>query len=100
MPVRVEAWDIEGQRVYEIVGVMWGGTALTDALAIRFNGGEPQPVELCEAHASNDTWTLWRYLWQPGAPGEYEITMVIDDPAIPTVRLDAGFYARRVAIEA
>ncbi|PRQ02382.1 Sulfoxide reductase catalytic subunit YedY precursor [Enhygromyxa salina] len=99
MPVRVEQWEVGGQILYKIVGIMWGGTELTDALAIRFDGDEPIPVEVCAPHVTNDTWTLWSYAWQPEAPGEYEITMAIDDPAIPTNRLDSGFYARRVRIE-
>jgi DMSO/TMAO reductase YedYZ molybdopterin-dependent catalytic subunit len=99
MPIRVEQLELDGEVVYEIVGIMWGGTTLTDALAIRFNGGEPQPVRLCAPQTTNDTWTLWSYLWRPDGPGDYEITLVIDDPTIPTVRLDSGFYARSVRIE-
>lgn len=99
MPVRIEKWMQGGEIVYKIVGIMWGGTELTEALAIRFNGGEPIPVEVCEPPTTNDTWTLWSYVWRPIEIGEYEITMVIEDPGIPTVRLDSGFYARQVVIE-
>jgi DMSO/TMAO reductase YedYZ molybdopterin-dependent catalytic subunit len=100
MPVRVEQWEARGELLYKIVGIMWGGTKVTDALAIRFDGGPAIPVEVCPAHAGNDTWTLWSYAWKPSAVGTYEITMVIDDPAIPTVRLDSGYYARRIVIDA
>jgi DMSO/TMAO reductase YedYZ molybdopterin-dependent catalytic subunit len=99
MPVRVERWMQGDEVVYKIVGIMWGGSELTEALAIRFNEGEPIPVEVCEAPTSNDTWTLWWYIWRPTEVGEYEIKMVIEDPAIATVRLDSGFYARQVVIE-
>jgi DMSO/TMAO reductase YedYZ molybdopterin-dependent catalytic subunit len=99
MPVRIEKWMQGDEVVYEIVGIMWGGSEITEALAIRFNDGEPVPVEICEPMTTNDTWTLWSYVWRPTEVGEYEITMVIDDPAIPTVRLDSGFYARQVVIE-
>jgi DMSO/TMAO reductase YedYZ molybdopterin-dependent catalytic subunit len=99
MPVRIEKWMIDGELVFKIVGIMWGGDELTDALAIRFNDDEPVPVELCEPPTTNDTWTLWWYIWRPTEIGEYEITMVIEDPEIPTIRLDSGFYARRVVIE-
>jgi DMSO/TMAO reductase YedYZ molybdopterin-dependent catalytic subunit len=99
MPVRIEKWMLGEEIVYKIVGIMWGGSVLTQALAIRFNGGDAMPVEICEPPTSNDTWTLWSYVWRPTEVGEYEITMVVEDPAIPTVRLDGGFYARRVVIE-
>lgn len=99
MPVRVEKWMLGGEVVYRIVGIMWGGSEVTEALAIRFNGGEPAAVEICEPLTTNDTWTLWSYVWRPTAAGEYEIRMVVEDPAIPTVRLDSGFYARRVVVE-
>ncbi len=98
MPVRIEQWRVDGELIYRIVGILWGGSELTEALAIRFDGGEPIPVELCRPPTTNDTWTLWSYLWRPSEVGEYEITMVIEDPAIPTLRLDAGFYARQVMI--
>lgn len=99
MPVRIEQWMQGGELVYEIIGIMWGGSQITDALAIRFNDGEPIPVELCDPPTTNDTWTLWSYIWRPTEIGEFEITMVIEDPTIPTVRLDSGFYARQVVIE-
>jgi DMSO/TMAO reductase YedYZ molybdopterin-dependent catalytic subunit len=100
MPVRIEKWMQGGEVVYKIVGIMWGGSEITEALAIRFNGGEAVPVEICEPMTTNDTWTLWSYVWRPTELGEHEIAMVIEDPAIPTVRLDSGFYARQVVIEA
>lgn len=99
MPVRIERWRIDGELVYRIVGIMWGGSEPTDALAIRFDDDDPIPVQLCEPPSTNDTWTLWWYVWRPTEIGEYEITMVIDDPSIPTIRLDSGFYARQVVIE-
>ncbi|PRP99955.1 molybdopterin-dependent oxidoreductase [Enhygromyxa salina] len=99
MPVRVERWSVDGALLYKIVGIMWGGTQVTDALAIRFDGGAPLPVQVCPTHASTDTWTLWSYAWKPGAVGTYEITMAIDDPTVSTVRLDSGYYARRIVID-
>jgi DMSO/TMAO reductase YedYZ molybdopterin-dependent catalytic subunit len=99
MPVRIEQWMHRGELVHRIVGILWGGSKLTEALAIRFDDDEPIPVELCEPPTTNDTWTLWSYIWRPTEIGEYEITMVIEDPGVPTLRLDTGFYARQVIIE-
>ena len=61
--------------------------------------GEWMPVEVCPAQQTNDTWTLWSYAWRPPGSGTYELRMRIDDPAIPTVRLDSGFYVRSIAID-
>jgi DMSO/TMAO reductase YedYZ molybdopterin-dependent catalytic subunit len=99
MPVRVEKWQLDGEIVHRVVGIVWGGAQPSEALAIRFDGGEPERVQLCMPAASTDTWTLWSYLWRPPELGEYEITMVIEDPEVPTVRLDSGFYARRVIVD-
>ena len=99
MPVRIEKWDVDGGIRYKIVGILWGGTELTDALAIQFDGGPLEPVALCVPQATNDTWTLWSHAWSPPEPGEYEIRMAIEDPSIPTIRLDSGFYARTVVVD-
>ncbi|EDM74859.1 probable sulfite oxidase [Plesiocystis pacifica SIR-1] len=98
MPVRVEQWRVEGELAYRIIGILWGGTQLTDALAIEIDG-VVEPVEVCPPQATNDTWTLWSHTWRPQAPGTYEIRMRIEDPAIPTVRLDSGYYARSIVID-
>ncbi len=99
MPVRVEKWEVGGNVVYKIVGILWGGREPTDQLRIRFNGGPAESVEICPGHDQNDTWTLWWYAWRPHEAGSVDIRLEIDDPAIPTNRLDAGYYARRVQVE-
>ncbi len=96
MPVRVEQWDVAGETVYRIVGVLWGGDTPTDKLVVSFNGGPRAPVDVCPAAATNRTWTLWSTVWRPG-PGMYTITCHIDDD-VPQVRLDDGYYARVVAV--
>lgn len=98
MPIRVEQWRVDGDLLYRIVGIMWGGYEPTDALAIRFNGGPAQPVDVCPPHAMNATWTLWSHAWRPPAAGDYAITMSVEDPNIPTIRLDSDFYERTVRI--
>ena len=107
MPIRVEKWRVDGGIVYRVVGILWGGTKTTDALTIRFSRGvdgafqrnaRDYRVDHCE-HTTNQTWTLWWHAWKPTAPGEYRITMHIDDPAIRTRRLDRGYYARTVEID-
>lgn len=96
MPVRVEQWEVAGEIVYRIVGVLWGGEAPTDKLVLSFNGGPDVPVTVCPAATTNRTWTLWSTAWRP-EPGLYTITCHIDDD-VPQVRLDDGYYARAVMI--
>ena len=99
MPVRVEKWRVNGTILYKVVGILWGGSTTTDALAIRFDGGPAEPIEVCPPHLDNKTWTLWSYAWQPPSTGEYQLDMEITDPGIPTNRLDSGFYRRWIYID-
>jgi len=99
MPVRIEKWQVGGQVRYRIVGIMWGGYEPTDALTISFGNAKPVPVSVCPAQTTNSTWTLWSHSWQPTAKGTYKITLHVDDPKIPTRRLDMGYYARWVTID-
>lgn len=100
MPVRIEKW-VDGQRIlYRVIGVMWGGTKPTNALAIRFRVGEPWTrVEHCPLPASTDAWTIWTHTWRPAAAGRYDIVLRVDDPSIRTRRLDIFFYTRAVVID-
>ncbi len=99
MPVRVERRRLaDGGEALRIVGVMWGGYALTDALTIRIGAAAPAQVTVCPAQHSNATWTLWEHLWAPSKAGSYPITMHIDDPKVPTRRLDKGWYKRVVQV--
>ena len=98
MPVRVERWEVEGETVYQIVGILWGGKLATDKLMIRIGSDEPQAVESYQ-HQQNETWTLWRHSWRPKEKGLYRISMSVDDPEVRTQRLDRGYYVRRVRIE-
>jgi DMSO/TMAO reductase YedYZ molybdopterin-dependent catalytic subunit len=99
VPVLVEKWLHEGQLVYRIKGVMWGGYELTDKLVIQFDDGPWEPVTVCPQQSSNATWTLWEHIWRPPAAGEYLMTMHIDDPNVPQRRLDSGRYHRHVIID-
>jgi hypothetical protein len=99
MPVRVEKWRTRDGIVYRVVGVLWGGSRVTDALSIRF-GDEPWTrVGVCPPPATNATWTLWSHAWSPTSPGQYAVRMRIDDPSIVTRRLDSDYYLRTVEID-
>lgn len=98
MPIRVEKYrTTNGNLLYRIVGVMWGGTQTTDALTIDWGEG-PVPVDTYE-HSQNATWTLWEHAWAPPGTGSFTISMGVDDSSIPTRRLDSGTYLRDVFID-
>jgi DMSO/TMAO reductase YedYZ molybdopterin-dependent catalytic subunit len=98
MPIRVEKHrTAAGSLLYRVVGVMWGGSQTTDALTLDWGDG-PVPVSDV-THAQTATWTLWEHAWRPPSPGTYTLAMGVDDPAIPTRRLDSGWYLRDVVID-
>jgi DMSO/TMAO reductase YedYZ molybdopterin-dependent catalytic subunit len=100
MAVRVEQWIADGRVTYRVVGIMWGGSTPTNALAIRFKHNQPfVPVSRCPLAASTHTWSMWSHVWRPESPGRYQIVLRVDDPAIRTRRLDVFFYIREVDID-
>jgi len=98
-PVRIERWARDGGTFYRVIGIIWGGTKPTNALAIRFKSAGPWvPVEDCPLPSSTLTWSLWTHTWTPTEPGRYEIVLKVTDPAIRTRRLDLFYYVRDVSI--
>jgi DMSO/TMAO reductase YedYZ molybdopterin-dependent catalytic subunit len=100
MPVRVEKWtDAGGETAYLILGIIWGGSEVTDDLLIHFDGEKGTPVQQCELPATTRTWALWSHVWRPNRKnGSFEITLTLDNDAVRTRRLDDGYYARTVQI--
>ncbi len=100
MPVRVEQWEEDGDVVYFVVGIMWGGETLTKELLIRFgNDEEFVPVQTVHGQPHNNTWGLWSHEWRPVSSKRYDITLKVGDPTIRTRRLDIGYYRRSVNVE-
>jgi DMSO/TMAO reductase YedYZ molybdopterin-dependent catalytic subunit len=100
MPVRVEKWLVDGTIAYRVVGILWGGAQLTDALTISFDGGQShQPVAVSPPMTTNATWTSWSHTWRPESTGRHVIRMGIADPTIRTRRLDSGWYDRAVIVD-
>lgn len=98
MPVRVEKWRLNGKVVCRVVGILWGGDKITEALVIRFNpDSDYAPVQDYD-HRTNATWTIWSHVWKPAKPGRYRIELQVDDPTVRTRRLDKGYYARTVKV--
>jgi len=99
MPVRIEQWEIDGETVHRIVGIMWGGDKKTDRLQIRLGRRADYVAVDSYAHETTKTWTPWTHVWRPRRTGRYRIQLRVDDPGISTRRLDGGFYARTVNIK-
>lgn len=99
MPVRIEKWNVNGAVLYRVVGILWGGDAPTNKLQITFGDGKWHPVEVCPPHTQNATWTLWSHSWRPAQPGTFTISLRVDDPKVPQIRLDSGWYERKVTID-
>lgn len=97
LPVRVEQWRVDGQLRYRVIGITWGGSATTDALVFKA-GNTRTPVTVCPAHSQLRSWTLWVHAWVPARAGSFQLSMEVDDDAVPTNRLDEGWYTRSVEI--
>lgn len=100
MPVRVERWREGGAVVLRTTGILWGGSTPTSAASIRFGDASWEPVTVDPPTTQNATWTLWTHTWRPTRSGELAIRMRIDDPSIPTRRLDADHYLRTIVLDA
>jgi DMSO/TMAO reductase YedYZ molybdopterin-dependent catalytic subunit len=99
MVTRVEKWSVDGEILYKLVGIMWGGYDSTDKLVMELAGVGTGPVEVCPEHSQNRTWTLWGQAFSPPETGQYVMSMRIDDPAVTTKRLDSDYYTRAVVID-
>ena len=99
VPIRVEIQGGEGtERLYRIVGIVWGGRAPVRGLHLRLN---PDlgfvPVEEM-ASGVPGVWDLWSHTFRSPAPGRYRIELRVVDPGVRTRRLDLGYYAREIEI--
>lgn len=100
VPVRVEKWTADGKVFYRVIGIVWGGSKPTNALAIRFKTSQPWvPVDNCPLPVSTKTWSVWTHTWRPTEPGRYQIVLRVTDPSIRTRRLDLFFYVRDLLID-
>jgi len=99
MPIRVEQWAVDGNPLYRVIGIVWGGSTPATALQIRVRSGEAWvDVSDCPPSRSTDTWSLWSHQWRPKTPGRYHLVLRVKDPAVRTRRLDLFFYVRAVDI--
>jgi DMSO/TMAO reductase YedYZ molybdopterin-dependent catalytic subunit len=113
LPVRVEAWKLNGKVAYRVVGITWGGPKRTDKLMIRFLHSrfpKYQPVDFCKTTTSNREYGIWSHHWQPTQPGLHWIEMRLGDRGIPSRKMslhvpierdqEVTYHARAVQITA
>jgi hypothetical protein len=82
VPVRVEAWKLNGKIEYRVLGITWGGPNRTDKLLIRFlHGNTPkfEPVQFCQSKTSCPAYGIWCHRWQPKRRGGYWVEMRLGD---------------------
>ena len=85
LPVRVEAWRLDGEPAFRVVGITWGGPQRTDKLLIRFvqhNSPRYEPVQFCQAKTSNPAYGIWCHHWRPKRAGGYWIEMRLADRTV------------------
>jgi hypothetical protein len=103
MPVRVEKWRVGGRLVHadRRRGVGRGGRdpAARDprqsARALCADQRcQPPPPAACTTIGA-----IWTHVWQPPAPGRYQLVVKTAEPRVRTRRLDLYFYTRTVRID-
>ncbi len=100
LPIRVEKWRVGDRIQYRVAGIDWGGDRSIGRLRIRFRPTDPYRLVETQPEASSPTsWALWSHTWSPPTPGKYLIQLEVDDPGVPTPRLDAGHFARGVEVK-
>jgi DMSO/TMAO reductase YedYZ molybdopterin-dependent catalytic subunit len=98
VPIRVEKWRVEGELVYRVVGLVWGGDAHTDRLQLSADGTW-ETVTTCPGRSDALSWAFWEHTWRPTRTGAHELRMRVDDAAVPQIRLDDGWYVRTVVVD-
>jgi hypothetical protein len=61
--------------------------------------GSQERVEIQEfQHVHQRSWNFWSTVWMPQTPGPDTLRARPLDDAIPTQRLDTGYYVRRIQV--
>jgi DMSO/TMAO reductase YedYZ molybdopterin-dependent catalytic subunit len=90
---RVEEWEVEGERILRVIGLVWGGTGAPYDLHLWMDTVDLGPVELC-ARPDTGTWGLWQAVLPREASGT--VTLRCTAVGAPARRLDDRWYDRRV----
>jgi DMSO/TMAO reductase YedYZ molybdopterin-dependent catalytic subunit len=111
LPVRVEAWRLNGKLNYRVVGITWGGPKRTDKVLIRFTHGNAptyEPVRFCQTKTSCPDYGIWFHQWQPKSRGPYWIELRFADRTVRARKMSqsteigperrVAYYARLVQV--
>lgn len=96
-PSRVERWEVDGEVILRVIGVVWGGKAEPSAIHLWMDGEDLGPVERCEREHIG-TWGLWQATLPKGSSGLVRLRCAAE--GVPARRLDDAFYARTVDLDA
>jgi hypothetical protein len=98
LPIRIEKWLVDEKIKYKVVGILWGGSRPLKSLEIRFNPEEDYVAVDSFQQTANDPWSFWTHAWTPKQIGTHLIRLRVNEPGVPTRRLDLGYYMRSVEI--
>lgn len=93
LATRVEVWELDGEQIVRVIGLLWGGARDPDVLRLWMDDEDLGPVTLCAAREPYD-WGLWEAFLPPRAGGT--VTLRLTAEGVPALRLDTRYYDRRV----
>ncbi|MCM3876205.1 MAG: molybdopterin-dependent oxidoreductase, partial [Thermoanaerobaculia bacterium] len=85
-------------RAFTAEGLVWGGTQPVGRVVVRVNGEDSAGADVMQAGGSRENWGFFRARFEPGRAAEALLDARADAP-VPQPRVDAGWYARRVALD-
>jgi Oxidoreductase molybdopterin binding domain len=79
-------------------GIVWGGLRPVSRVVLRVDGAGAARAEVTQAGGPRENWGFFRARFDPGRAAEAVLEARVDEP-VPQPRVDAGWYARRVALD-
>jgi hypothetical protein len=85
-------------QVFTAEGLVWGGPRPVSRVVLRMNGADAARADVTQAGRLTENWGFFRTLFTPRRMDEVLLDARSDEP-VPQPRVDAGWYARRVALD-
>lgn len=85
-------------RTFAAEGLVWGGTCPVARVVVRVEGRDAARADVVQAGGPRENWGFFRARFDPGRASEAVLDARADAP-VPQPRVDAGWYARRVALD-